>query len=137
GVSSGIPAGRFVFCDPSVGCDAEQFFDVVPDGVNPAGWDPGDPTSGDFHALDLPGRFTYRPYKQLVTPNERVSIFGKAEYDRTDSVTFRTLISFNNRKSQGRAAPVPLFCGPDGSSTEYMEIVSWPADHPYNPFGID
>src|SRR5690606_30028317 len=70
-------------------------------------------------------------------PNERVSIFGKAEHDLSDNVTFRTLISFNNRKSQGRAAPVPLFFGPDSGSTPYMVDVTWPADHPHNPFGID
>lgn len=93
--------------------------------------------SSDFHAFALEDRFNYQPFNHLVTPNERFTVFGKAEYDVSENVTFRSLVSFNNRKSQGRAAPVPLFFGPDGGSTPYMVNVSWPADHPFNPFGVD
>ncbi|MGH8243606.1 MAG: TonB-dependent receptor, partial [Steroidobacteraceae bacterium] len=39
--------------------------------------------------------------------------------------------------SQGRAAPVPLFFGVDGGSTPYMVNFFMPANHPFNPFGID
>jgi iron complex outermembrane receptor protein len=136
GVSSGTPAGRFIFCDPSIGCGPDDFYDVAPDGVLGA-WDPNDPDNDDFHAFALEDRFNYQPFNHLVTPNERVSVFGKAEYDISDNVMFRVLASFNNRKSQGRAAPVPLFFGPGGGSTPYMVNVIWPADHPFNPFGID
>lgn len=136
GVSSGTPAGRFIFCDPSIGCGPDDFFSVAPERIDPE-WDPTDPDGGDFHAFALEDRFNYQPFNHLVTPNERVSIFGKAEYDLSDNVTLRMLASFNNRKSQGRAAPVPLFFGPDSGSTPYMVNVVWPADHPHNPFGID
>ena len=47
------------------------------------------------------------------------------------------LASFTNRQSQGRAAPVPLFFGVDGGSTPYMVNFFMPANHPFNPFGID
>ncbi len=50
---------------------------------------------------------------------------------------FRALASFNNRQSQGRAAPVPLFFGFDGGLGFYMENYLWPADHEFNDFGID
>lgn len=134
GVSSGTPAGRFIFFDPVVGDDVS----VAPDaGVAAPVWNPGDPDNDDFHNFALADRFNYQPFNHLVTPNERVNIFAKAEFDVSDNVTFRALTSFNNRKSQGRAAPVPLFFGPDGGSTPYMVNVAWPADHPYNPFGID
>jgi iron complex outermembrane receptor protein len=134
GISSGTPAGRFVFFDPIVG----DFVSVAPNaGVTNPVWDPTDPDNDDFHPFGLEDRFAYQPFNHLITPNERLNIFGKAEYDLTDTVMLRVLASFNNRKSQGRAAPVPLFWFPDGGSTEYMVNTVWPADHPYNPFGID
>ena len=72
-----------------------------------------------------------------MTPNERFNVFAKGEYDINDHVRFRGLASFNNRKSQGQAAPVPLFFGVDGGSTTYMVNYFMPADHPFNPFDID
>lgn len=134
GVSSGAVMGRFVFFDPVLG----DFVSVAPNaGVENPVYIPGDPTGGDFHTFALEDRFNYQPYNHLVTPNERFNVFAKGEYDISDSVRFQALASFNNRKSQGRAAPVPLFFGPGGGSTPYMVNVVWPANHPYNPFGVD
>jgi iron complex outermembrane recepter protein len=103
---------------------------------DPNNFNPLAPNTDDFHRFALADRFNYQPYNHLVTPNERVNVFGKAEYDVTENIMFRVLTSFNNRKSQGRAAPVPLFFGPDSGSTPYMVNVVWPANHPFNPFGI-
>lgn len=134
GVSSGTPAGRFVFFDPVV----NDFVSVAPNaGVANPTYVIGDPTGGDFHGFALADRFNYQPFNHLITPNERFNVFAKGEYDIADNVRFNALASFNNRKSQGRAAPVPLFFGPDGGSTPYMVNVVWPANHPFNPFGID
>ncbi|HKX98624.1 MAG TPA: TonB-dependent receptor [Steroidobacteraceae bacterium] len=132
GVSSGTPAGRFVFFDPVVG----DFVSVTPDSVG-ATYTPGNGADDGFHDFALEDRFNYQPYNHLVTPNERFNVFAKGEYDITDNVKFQALGSFNNRKSQGRAAPVPLFFGVDGGSTPYMVNFFMPANHPYNPFGID
>jgi iron complex outermembrane receptor protein len=132
GVSSGTPAGRFVFLDPVVG----DFVSVAPDFAG-AQYTLGNPDTDDFHGFSLDDRFNYQPFNHLVTPNERFNVFAKGEYDIADNVRFKALASFNNRKSQGRAAPVPLFFGPDSGSTPYMVNISWPANHPYNPFGID
>jgi iron complex outermembrane receptor protein len=132
GISSGTPAGRFVFFDPVFG----DFVDVAPNNTNPV-YTLGDPTGDDFHAFALEDRFNYQPFNHLVTPNERFNVFAKGEYDITDNVRFQGLASFNNRKSQGRAAPVPLFFGVDGGSTPYMVNYFMPANHPHNPFGID
>jgi iron complex outermembrane receptor protein len=128
GISSATPYGRFIFFDPAVG----DFVSVTP---NAGVQSPVYPD--DFHSFTLDDRFNYQPFNHLVTPNERANILGKAEVDIADNVVFRVLASFNNRKSQGRAAPVPLFFGPDGQSTPYMLSATWPADQPYNPFGID
>ena len=99
----------------------------------------GDPDSplGDFHTYGPNDAFNYQPYNHLVTPNERINVFAKGEYDVTDNVMFRALASFNNRQSQGRAAPVPLFFGVEGGLGFYMENYLWPADHPFNVFGTD
>ncbi|MCU0989888.1 MAG: TonB-dependent receptor, partial [Xanthomonadales bacterium] len=134
GVSSGTPGGRFIFFDPTVG----DFVSLAPNaGVSNPVWDPNDQDNDGFHNFALADRFNYQPFNHLVTPNERLNIFGKAEYDVSENVMLRVLASYTNRKSQGRAAPVPLFFGPDSGSTPYMVNVLWPADHPYNPFGID
>ena len=132
GVSSGTPAGRFVFFDPAAG----DFVSVTPENTNPV-YTPGNGAADDFHDFALEDRFNYQPYNHLVTPNERFNLFAKGEFDISDNVKFQALGSFNNRKSQGRAAPVPLFFGVDGGSTPYMVNFFMPADHPYNPFDID
>ncbi len=133
GVSSGTPGGRYIFFDPVVG----DFVSVTPNaGVTNPVYTLGDPDTDDFHDFTLADRFNYQPYNHLVTPNERYNIFAKGEYDITDSVKFRALLSFNNRKSQGRAAPVPLFFGPDAGSTVYMNNAVWDANQAFNPFGI-
>jgi iron complex outermembrane receptor protein len=145
GVSSGSPAGRFRFCDPNVSgnCNVAvnpgaTYYSVAPDFATPLpDWDVNNQANDDFHPFALADRFNYQPFNHLVTPNERLSVFAKGEYDVTDNVMFRLLASFNNRKSQGRAAPVPLFWGPGGGSTFYMVNFVWPANHPFNPFGID
>jgi len=131
GISSGTPFGRFVFTDPILG-DVS----VAPDGTFPV-WDNLNPDNDDFHPFTLDDRFNYQPFNHLITPNERLNVFAKAEYDLTEKVMARVLASYNNRKSQGRAAPVPLFFGPDSGSTPYMVDLFWPADQEYNPFGFD
>jgi len=134
GASSGTPSGRFVFVDPILGTVSVT---PIPGVTNPT-WDPTDPDNDGFMDFNF-GRdaFNYQPFNHLVTPNERLSVFAKAEYDLTDNTTFTVLASYNNRKSQGRAAPVPLFFGPDSGSTPFMVNLVWDADQIYNPFGMD
>ncbi|MDJ0655807.1 MAG: TonB-dependent receptor [Xanthomonadales bacterium] len=132
GASSGVPAGRFVFVDPRTGGTVN----VAPNRVNPA-FDFNNPGSGDFRNFTNADRFNYQPFNYIVTPNTRTSVFAKSEYDVTDDITFRLLASYNNRESQSRAAPEPLFLGPDGGGGTFLEQIVWPANHPFNPFGVD
>ncbi len=113
-----------------------DYVSIAPNMLNPT-YDPNNPDGGDFHPFGLDDRFAYQPYNHLVTPNERLNMFAKGEYDLTETTTFRVLASYNNRKSQGQAAPVPLFWGPDSGSTPYMVNVIWDKDQIYNPFGMD
>jgi iron complex outermembrane receptor protein len=134
GTSGYVPAGRFIFVDPVIG----DFVDVTPTaGVANPVYNVGNPDSGDFHSFSNADRFNFQPYNHLVTPNERVNVLAKGEYDISSSVKFRALASFLNRKSQGRAAPVPLGIGPGSGSTPYMLTIDIPANQPYNPFGFD
>ena len=134
GVSGFNPPGRFIFFDPVFGATVDV---TATAGVSDPVYNLGNPDSGDFHTFTNDDRFNFQPYNHLVTPNERFNVFAKGEYDITDNVKFRALASFLNRKSQGKAAPVPLDMGPDSASTPYMQRVNIPANHPYNPFGID
>jgi len=95
------------------------------------------PGCDDFHGFTLDDRFNWQPFNFLLTPNKRVSMFSKAEYDITNNTMFRILASFNKRESTSQAAPEPLFFGPDAGSGEILDNLFWPADHPHNPFGID
>ena len=145
GASSGTPQGRFAFYDPRIPAPepGDNFVSItLNDGVlNDGGdnipfYDVNDPTGGDFHAFALADRFNYQTFNHLVTPNERVNLFMKGEYDVTETTTFRLTAAFNNRKSQNKAAPEPLFAGPGGGSTPYMVNIVFHEDNPYNPFGI-
>lgn len=146
GGSSGTPQGRFIFLDPRGDVDGDGDPDVIDialnngavnNGVTLPSYDPSNPASGDFHAFGTPDRFNFRPYNYLVTPNRRVNLFGKAEYDVSDSIVLRFTAAYTNRKSSNQAAPNPLFLGSDAGSGFYLDNIFIPADHPYNPFGID
>jgi len=133
GASSGTPQARLVF--------ANDWGDItLNDGVTGLpNFDPNDPTGAgsDYHAFTLQDRFNYSPYNKLSTPNERVNIFAKAEYDLTDTITLRTTAAYNNRQSVSQAAPEPLFFGPGAGAGFWMDNMVISADNPYNPFGVD
>ncbi|MGH8243247.1 MAG: TonB-dependent receptor plug domain-containing protein, partial [Steroidobacteraceae bacterium] len=92
GVSSGTPAGRFVFCN--LDCDPDSptndTVSLAPDFSGPPGagpvYDPNDPDNDDFHPFALADRFNYQPFNHLVTPNERFNVFAKGEYDVAENV---------------------------------------------------
>lgn len=145
GASSGTPQGRFAFYDPRIPAPnpGDNWVSVtLNDGVlNDGGanipvYDPSDPTGDDFHGFALADRFNYQPYNHLITPNERVNLFMKGEYDFSEDVMFRLTAAFNNRSSQNQAAPEPLFAGPGGGGGAWMESIIFHEDNRYNPFGI-
>lgn len=146
GGSSGTPQGRFIFRDARAGLnpngtpvtvDLALNSDALNDGVTRPVYNPADPASGDFHEFGTADRFNFRPYNYLVTPNRRVNVFGKAEYDVADNVELRFTAAFTNRRSSNQAAPNPLFLGSDAGAGFYLDNIFIPADQRYNPFGID
>jgi len=145
GGSSATPTGRDIFYDPriSAGAGGPGYVDVtlnnsfVYAGTNPT-YNPANPGSGDYHAWGgSVDRFNFQPYNFLVTPNQRVNVFGKTEYDVAQNVQFRVTASYTNRRSTNQAAPVPLFLGASAGSGAFLDNVHIPASQPFNPFGID
>ncbi len=146
GGSAGTPQGFFNFLDPRGDVDGDGEPDQIAitldggalnNGVNLPSYDPNNPGGGDFHNFGTADRFNFRPFNYLVTPNRRVNLFGKAEYDVSDDIQLRFTAAYTNRKSSNRAAPNPLFLGSDAGSGFYLDNIFIPADHRYNPFGID
>jgi iron complex outermembrane receptor protein len=146
--SSATPQGRFQFCDPAVpvpnygSCTADQanFYNLA---LNPgvprgkAGWDPNNPTAGDFHNWSNADRFNFAPYNLLLTPQERKSIFTTFTYTVNDNIEAYLKGMYNTRDSVNQAAPEPIFVGPYAGTGGLADNLSVSAKNPYNPFGID
>jgi iron complex outermembrane recepter protein len=141
GGSSGTAEGRFTFLDPRGGVDADgnpNTLDLalIPGTATPS-FDVDDLAGSTYRPFGLEDRFNFGPFNYLVIPNKRVNVFGKAEHDISDTVTARFTASYTNRESQNQAAPNPLFLGSDAGSGFFLDNIFIPADHPFNPFGVD
>ncbi len=144
--SSGIPQGRFVFCDPSRptgqagSCASGDFYDVtLNSGTTTPVWDPANPTGGatTYHAFGGADRFNYAPFNLLLTPTERKSLYTSMLYEVTDDVEVHIKALYNNRTSTNQAAPEPMFVGPSAGTGGLADTISISAANPFNPFGID
>jgi len=116
GLSRNTPAGRFRNSTPVDGFGTKAF---VPDG------------NGGFR-LDVPDTDVYndQPDTTLIGPLDMAGVYGQLRFHVSDAVTFVTEGLYNTRESSQRFPPAtPRIRGGDG-----MTI---PADHPYNPFGVD
>ncbi|WP_345291671.1 TonB-dependent receptor plug domain-containing protein [Kangiella marina] len=139
--SSGTPQGRFLFFGQDNDGDGNPDVNnlTINNGVTgmPT-YDPNNPggPNDDFHSFTNNDRYNYAEYNLYVTPSQRTSIFGQADYQLTNSVNFYTKALFNNRKSTNRAAPEPLFLGPDAGTGGLADTVSIHETNPYNPFGM-
>ena len=140
--SSRVPGGRFRFTDPRNG----GAYDLVsdPGATNPT-YTPGLPNC-DSTGADRPDgfrcwngardAFNYAPYNYLLTPNERAGVYGQFRFDFSTSLSWYARGLYNQRKSTNQAAPEPIDLGP-GAGTDFAANVFIPANHPFNPFGID
>lgn len=144
--SSATPQGRFTFCDPRVAvpnygsCTPSQgnYYDVtLNNGTTTPVWNPAAPTSGTYHNwVGGQDRFNFAPYNDLLTPSERKSIFTNVTYTINDDVELHVKGLFNNRQSENKAAPEPIFVGPYAGTGGLADGISVAANNPYNPFGI-
>ncbi|HWP94936.1 MAG TPA: TonB-dependent receptor, partial [Gammaproteobacteria bacterium] len=149
--SSATPQGRFIFFDPNndthgglcpqIDTDGDSVPDsafcniTTPDGAGFPGDVPNFPN--DFIPFSNALRFNFAPFNLLVTPSERTSAFLQGRHDLTDTATFYAKFLFNNRRSVNRAAPEPIFIGPEAGNGNRLDTIVIDATNPYNPFGFD
>ena len=144
--SSGIPQGRYVFCDPARPAStygsctpARQSSTTSRSTTAPrrrCGTRPILPT-GTYHNFSGADRFNYAPFNLLLTPSQRKSMFARMSFEVADNVSLNVKGLFNNRQSTNRAAPEPIFVGPNAGTGGLADTISISALNPFNPFGID
>ncbi len=141
--SSGTPQGRFIFCDrnrtPDCNPDTD-FLDLALDnGTGTPVYDPNSPNAppSTYHDFGLNDRFNFAPFNLLLTPSERYSVFGSTRLDLSDNLNWYVKALYNTRTSINQAAPEPIFIGGDAGTGGLADTISIPANHPFNPFGID
>jgi iron complex outermembrane receptor protein len=137
GGSGGTPQGRFIFTDPRNPGAGTLDLALDPNAPTTPIYTFANPTGADFHGFATADRFNFQPFNYLITPSRRTNLFGKARNELTDDVAVTVVASYTNRKSNSQAAPNPLFFGADAGAGFWMDNVVIPANHPFNPFGIE
>jgi iron complex outermembrane recepter protein len=136
--SSATPTGRFIFTDPNTGVT----YDLTPNtGNNNPVFNPGQTgctrTDG-FHCFTNADRFNFSQFNLLLTPSERLGVFGQGRFQFSDSTSGYAKVLFNRRESTNQAAPEPLFLGPEaGTGNPIADGVFISRLNPFNPFGFD
>lgn len=72
-----------------------------------------------------------------MTPSERTSVFAAGRYEIATGLRAFAKALYNRRESINRAAPEPIFVGPDAGTGGIADTVFIPAEQPFNPFGFD
>ena len=139
GGCSGFPVlGRFIVTDPNTGTNFDATLKrALAVGQRPV-YVPGNPTgaAGDLTDFTDEGRFNFQPYNYIVTPSERLSLFGSVTQELTESVRLRARASYVNRVSANQAGPLPLIVGPSAGNGNLLDTVNIDATNPFNPFGF-
>lgn len=136
--SSATPFGRFVFNDPRTGAAADITLDGTFAGQLPT-YNPNNPgVDDDFHPFTSADRFNFAQFNYLLTPSERKSIFTQTRFEFTETTSWYIRALFNQRRSENRAAPEPIFLGPDaGTGNPLADNIFISSRNQFNPFGID
>ncbi len=127
GGSSTTPNGRFcIFDAPTSSCSQPNgeygLWKVDPS--NPNGYTPWAGT---------PDNYNFAPDNYLLTPQERLSVFGNATLDISDNLRFKVTTTFNQRRSEQLLAAMPVVLGIPGSGLARPIVIS--DESIYNPYG--
>jgi iron complex outermembrane recepter protein len=121
--SSGTPNGRFIL----LGQDLTLIAPVIG----------RTPTLADFRPFaGAPDRFNFAPFNLQQVPLERFGGFITLGQEFGDVATLTLRGLFNRRNSLNRAAPLPLFVGPDAGNGNLLDRISIDVTNPFNPFGV-
>jgi len=134
--SSTTPSGRFAVCNgtwnPSAGsCSGTQ---TRPDGS--AGTFTYAPGSSGASWSNYTTAYNFAPDNYLVTPQERTSVFARANFDLTDSTSLEMQATFNNRRSEQLLAAMPIVLGTGPGAGSQARLISISENSIYNPFGV-
>lgn len=89
-----------------------------------------------FHPFTTDDRYNYAPENLLLTPSERLGLFAQGQFDISNNITAYARVLSQNRDSENRAAPEPIFLGPEAGTGGMADSVGIAADNPFNPYGI-
>ncbi|MFN7553216.1 MAG: TonB-dependent receptor plug domain-containing protein [Pseudomonadota bacterium] len=98
---------------------------------------PGRPgtTAADFRPFsNATDGFNFAPDNYLQTPQERTGVYAQVRYNITDTVSFRSSLVYNERRSEQLLAAIPFVFGTVGSGLGRFSVS---ANNIYNPFGAD
>ena len=136
--SSATPTGRFMFTHPTTGA----FYNLTPNTgnsdpvFNPA--QTGCVRTDGYHCFTNADRFNFSQFNLLLTPSERIGVFGQGRFQFSDSVSGYAKVLYNRRQSTNQAAPEPLFLGPAaGTGNPLADNIFISALNPFNPFGFN
>ncbi len=142
--SSATPFTRSLFYHQPQGDDADGlcpvddtgfgFCNITANGIAP-GPDFVQSFPDGFHQFTNADRFNFSPYNLLLTPSERTNLFGQISFDLTRDTTGYVRVLAHDRTSVNRAAPEPIFIGPDAGTGGLGDTVSIDVSNPFNPFG--
>src|SRR5262245_17164496 len=132
--SGAVPQGRSAFGD--IDCTANDGATPAP-GQTALFFDPNSPCNGDdFHPFTTADRFNFAPFNLVVTPSERIGIFGQANHELAPKLNVYARALYNNRQSTNQAAPTPLFIGSEAGNGNLLDTIGVDVTNPYNPFGV-
>ena len=89
-----------------------------------------------FHQFTTADRYNYADQNLLLTPSERLGLFAQGQFDINNNITAYARILSQTRDSQNRAAPEPIFLGPEAGTGGMADGVAIAEDNPFNPYGI-
>lgn len=122
GCSSGTPLGRFI-----IGADDLTLVGPV---IGRA------PTLADFRPwAGGADAFNFAPFNFIQIPLERYGGFASITHELTENINIRLRGVYNRRNSRNRAAPLPLFIGPDAGNGNLLDTIVIDGSNPFNPFG--
>ena len=132
--SSTVPNGRFATCPSG---NVNPVSGACVGGQSPYfTYDPGDAANDPRPYVHAQDGYNYAPDNYLLTPQERISIFGRATLNITDDVSAFIQATYNNRKSEQLLAAMPIVLGAGPGAGVQARTITISPDSMYNPFGL-